>query len=235
MLKTLYDAIQKDATPVILNVDGRNYSDKKLEPVFTPEPASLMVRTLTGLVDYLKTNVDGLKIENLLCHVESPSSVAILSGLEGPFHDRGSYIRAALDQIELPFNKWMDGESFNIALQACFEDHADRGVVLKYVSDVVATTDMAISDDGASQAVTVRSGITSKSVKALPNPVTLRPFRTFTEVPQPVSNFVFRCRQNGNKMEYTLVEADGGAWRGVAMKSIKEYMEKAVPGLNVIA
>jgi len=32
-----------------------------------------------------------------------------------------------------------------------------------------------------------------------------------------------------------LVEADGGAWRGEAMKNIKEYLETAVPGLNVIA
>ena len=93
----------------------------------------------------------------------------------------------------------------------------------------------ATSDDGISQAVAVKAGITSKGVKELPNPVTLRPYRTFTEVEQPASAFIFRCRQDHGKMQFMLCEADGGAWRSEAMKNIKAYMEAAVPGLNVIA
>ena len=69
----------------------------------------------------------------------------------------------------------------------------------------------------------------------LPNPVTLRPFRTFTEVEQPASSFVFRAKQKDGGMEFMLVEADGGAWRGEAMRNIKEYMQKAIPELSVIA
>ena len=36
-------------------------------------------------------------------------------------------------------------------------------------------------------------------------------------------------------MKYMLAEADGGAWRGEAMRNVKEYLLKMVPGLNVIA
>ncbi len=234
MLKALYEAIREDAGPKIIKLGEREYSDESLYPVHAPQPKTLEVKTLTGLVDYLETNVDKLKLEEMLCHVESPSLVSIISGLEGSFRDRGKYIQAKLDQIELPFNKWVDAETFNIALQSCFVDDADRALVLKYISRVVATSEAATTDDGTSQAVEVKVGIASKAVTELPNPVTLRPYRTFTEVEQPASRFVFRVRQDGGKMQYTLVEADGGAWRNVAMSSIKDYMEKALPDLKVI-
>ena len=111
----------------------------------------------------------------------------------------------------------------------------DRGLVLKYISNVSAVAETGATDDGISQAVTVKIGIASKSVSILPNPVTLRPFRTFTEVEQPASDFIFRCRQQDGAMSFSLTSADGGAWRAEAMQNIKDFMEKAVPGLNVIA
>ncbi|MDR2054492.1 MAG: hypothetical protein LBQ10_01270 [Desulfovibrio sp.] len=60
----------------------------------------------------------------------------------------------------------------------------------------------------------------------------LRPYRTFNEVEQPVSPFVFRAQEGPR---FALIEADNGAWESVAMKSIKEFMEYEVPGLHVIA
>ena len=46
----------------------------------------------------------------------------------------------------------------------------------------------------------------------VPNPVTLRPFRTFIEVEQPESKFIFRMREGGR---CAIFEADGahGSWR----------------------
>lgn len=240
MLKTLYDAIREDAAPTIVKVDGRDYADRSLYPVNTPRPEPLTVSTLTALADYLNTNVDELERGKLICHVKSHSEVAIRSALLGDFANRACYIRAELDQLQLPFNKWMGAESFNIALQSCFCEPeglaaTDKGLVLKYIGSVVAINESATSDDGITQAVAVRTGISSKAVKALPNPVTLRPYRTFTEVEQPASSFIFRCRQDDGDMQFSLTEADGGAWRAEAMKNIKAFMEQAVPGLNVIA
>ena len=111
----------------------------------------------------------------------------------------------------------------------------DKSLVLKYIGSIVAINESATSDDGITQAVAVKTGISSKAVKALPNPVTLRPYRTFVEVEQPASSFIFRCRQDDGDVQFCLVEADGGAWRAEAMKNIKAFMEQAVPGLNVIA
>ena len=240
MLEKLYNAIRKDAAPSIVKVDGRDYADRDLYPVSTPCPDRLIVSTLTALADYLNTNVDELERGKLICHVKSHSEVAIRSALLGDFADRACYIRAELDQLEIPFNQWKDAESFNIILQSCFAEPeglaaTDKGLVLKYIGSIVAINESATADDGITQAVAVKTGISSKAVKALPNPVTLRPYRTFTEVEQPASSFIFRCRQNGEGgVQFCLVEADGGAWRAEAMKRIKAFME-AVPGLNVIA
>ena len=242
MLKTLYEAIRKDSAPVQFKINGREYTDKRLYPVNTPAPNPLVVSTLSSLADYLNTNVDNLTIPELICHVVSPAVVEIRSKLQGEFCDRACYIRAELDQIKLPFNSWMDAEAFNIALQACFTESivedvkaTDKGLVLKFTSSVTSIVESATSDDGISQAVTVKTGITSKGVKELPNPVRLRPYRTFTEVEQPASEFIFRCRQDQGKMQFMLCEADGGAWRSEAMNNIKDFMESTVRDLNVIA
>lgn len=241
MLEALYRAIRKDAPPAILKVGGRDYADKNLYEIATPCPQPLTVSTLTALADYLNANVDELERGKLICHVKSPSEVAIRSALLGDFANRASYIQAELDQLEIPFNQWKDAETFNIVFQSCFCEPeglaaTDKGLVLKYLGSVVAINESATADDGVTQAVAVKTGISSKAVKALPNPVTLRPYRTFTEVEQPASSFIFRCRQNGEGgVQFCLVEADGGAWRAQAMKNIKAFMEQAVPGLNVIA
>ncbi|WP_270229538.1 hypothetical protein, partial [Desulfovibrio legallii] len=233
-------AIRGDAAPAVIEIKGRNYTSKNVVPVSTPTPAKLTVSTLTGLVDYIKSNVDELNVSSLLCHVESPSKVTLNSNLLGDFADRAVFLAAELHQLQIPLNKYLDAEAFNILLQSCFvepEDPmkaTDRGIVLKYAANVKTMVEGVMADDGVAQAVTVKKGIASVENVVMPNPVTLRPYRTFVEVEQPASKFVFRARDDDG-MEFMLVEADGGAWRGEAMKNIKEYLEAAVPGLNVIA
>ena len=55
-----------------------------------------------------------------------------------------------------------------------------------------------------------------------PNPVTLRPYRTFNEVEQPASQFVFRINKLAN---LALFEADGGKWKLEAVESIANYLK----------
>ncbi len=92
--KALYEAIRRDAAPTTLEIDGRTYASASLVPVRTPTPEPLTVKTLSAIEDYLRTNVDGLDGEKIICHVESPESVAILSALQGSFDDRKTYTRS---------------------------------------------------------------------------------------------------------------------------------------------
>lgn len=243
MLKALYDAIRNDAPAKIYDFEGGiRFADKEMKPVFEPKPKAICVTSLTGIVDYLNTNVDGLERKDLICHVISPSAVAVFSKLRGSMKQRDTYILADLDRIQIPLNDWIEAEKFNIILQSCFVDPddpklvTDRAKVLRYIANIKSVSEAGISDDGTQQAVTIRKNIASVENSILPNPVTLRPWRTFPEVEQPASNFVFRAKSDANgNMFYLLVEADGGAWTGEAMKNIKEYMEANVRELNVIA
>ena len=59
----------------------------------------------------------------------------------------------------------------------------------------------------------------------VPNPVKLRPYRTFAEIEQPESSYVFRIKDSERGPHFKLVESDGGLWKNVTMKKIKEYLE----------
>ncbi len=59
------------------------------------------------------------------------------------------------------------------------------------------------------------------SPRVVPNPVILAPYRTFPEIEQVESKFIFRMQEGPNAALY---EADGGAWKNEAMRRIKEYL-----------
>lgn len=56
----------------------------------------------------------------------------------------------------------------------------------------------------------------------VPNPVELAPYRTFLEVEQPESQFIFRMKDGPR---CAIFEADGGAWRNQAITNIREYLK----------
>lgn len=93
--------------------------------------------------------------------------------------------------------------------------------MLKLVGNVKEEAVNTIGDDGVSQSVVAKMGVATVGNVKVPNPVLLKPYRTFVEVEQPESNFIFRMRKGP---ECALFEADGGAWKLEAIDNIKEYL-----------
>lgn len=231
-LKELYLQIQRDAHGQEIDLGGRTFTTKPVHPVLEPSPECIEVTTLTGLIDYLKGKVDGLDLGKLVCHVENPTTVTLKSTLAGPFMQRHEYIRAKADLPEMYFDRKLDAEEFNVWVQSAFVADEHRGLVLKFAANVKSVVEGQATDDGVSQVASIKTGIVSVENVIVPNPVRLAPYRTFTEVAQPESEFIFRAH-TGNK--FSLTEADGGAWRSVAMQSLKAYIENKVKDLIVIA
>ena len=74
----------------------------------------------------------------------------------------------------------------------------------------------------------------------VPNPVELKPYRTFFEIEQPSSSFVFRMKSGGKGHEdgpmCSLHEADGGAWRLDAIEEVKHFLRYKKPDyISIIA
>ncbi len=106
--------------------------------------------------------------------------------------------------------------------------------LLKFVSNISQDSSVIQGDNGVSQQITARKGISLSYNAKMPNPVTLRPYRTFPEVEQPASSFVFRAQGDGNGVALALFEADGKAWKHQAIVSIRDYFLAALEGFDVI-
>jgi hypothetical protein len=79
--------------------------------------------------------------------------------------------------------------------------------------------------------VTVKTGIAKIEDVFVPNPVVLAPYRTFPEIAQPESKFIFRMQTGPTA---ALFEADGGAWRNEAMGRIKAWLEEQLAEFKYI-
>ncbi|OSA69870.1 hypothetical protein [Clostridium botulinum] len=214
----------------IVKLDRGTFSIERLSRVTGPVADTLIVSTLTGLVDYIKSNTDILP-EQLLVQVKSHNEVRLYSPLN-PDREREEYIRAeAILPNNIYYNRFIDTEEFNIMLQSSFVDVGDKEVLLKYTGLIKDEAVKSTGDDGVSQAVTIKTGVASVGQAVVPNPVELAPYRTFPEVQQPTSKFIFRMQQ-GPKA--AIFEADGGAWRNQAMQSIKAYLEEELKGIDNI-
>lgn len=218
-------------------INGDMYSDKPLHRVenYIPKADSVKVRTLTSLLDYIKGHIDGMT-DKMIVAVESPTTVRLCSQLDDN-RDREYMMVAEALLPSFGFNQFIGQESFCINIQSKFIPTEDRELLLKFAGTVEAGTVAQYGDDGVTQKATIKTGLASKGEAIIPNPVRLKPYRTFLEIDQPVSDFIFRMRE-GHGVECAIFEADGGAWQIEAMQRIKAYLQEALedmPQFTVIA
>lgn len=180
----------------------------------------LKITTLAGVVKAITTNM--LEHEVSSINVVSPTKLFIYGHVDG--HGR----REVLAQTELlfnpfSFNRQYEREDMIVALQSLFVKNNDRELLLKFISNVKDSNEQNYVDDGVSQVAKVQVGAASLSNAVVPNPVSLKPFRTFPEVEQPESKFIFRMQDADS---FKLVEADGGVWEREAIVNIGKFLEE---------
>lgn len=204
------------------NVDGQVFSTQPLHPVKEATPSAILVHSLSGMIEYLKSKFDG--DESLMVHVKSPTEVEAFSTFNRDYNRR-VVIKAEAMLPQFNFGNFHDPENFIIKLQSAFVKNEDRDIILKVVGNIKEESVQSYGDDGISQTVTAKTGVAQVGTVLVPNPVSLQPYRTFVEVEQPVSNFIFRM-QSGPRCAF--FESDGGAWKQDAMTGIKSYLEAAL-------
>ncbi|MDR4971645.1 hypothetical protein [Bacillus toyonensis] len=218
MTKEAIEKVLEIGTVETHKIGEQIYATQRLHLVQEPTPAEIVLRSLSGLVGYVKSEFD--TAESLMIHIENPTTVSVFTAVNGDKR-RSVYIQAQASIPRFGFSNFHDREEFNIALQSGFVQNTHRDIVLKVVGTVVEGAVKEIGDDGVSQAVTAKTSVANRENVKVPNPVELSPYRTFVEVEQPESKFVFRMREGAR---CGLFEADGGAWKLEAMNNIKEYL-----------
>ncbi|WP_265478596.1 hypothetical protein [Lactiplantibacillus plantarum] len=194
---------------------------------------SITTSTLSSIVTYIESGMD--RRSHVLIHVVSPNEVKLLSDLDD-YGAREELMVAQPTNDAVRWGHYYDRESMNIILQSSFQSTSDgtttddRDAIIKFIGNLVQDNNSVhVQDDGVTQSANIRQGVASQAEAKVPNPVLLKPYRTFTEVDQPESHFIFRIDSD---MEAALFEADGGAWRQVAINNIKEYLTNSLEDLS---
>lgn len=223
-----------ESTNPIVKIEQGTFSKENLKRIYEPKAETLKVSTLTGLVDYIKAKIDILPAK-LLIQVVSYKEVALHCPLDND-RSREKVIEAcALLPNNIEYGRFIDTEQFNIMLQSGFIDGGTKETLLKYTGLIQDESVRSTGDDGVSQQVTVKTGVASVGQAVVPNPVRLAPYRTFPEIQQPFSKFIFRMKEGPRA---AIFEADGGAWKNEAILSIKEYLKenlKDIENIEIIA
>ena len=186
-----------------------------------PSPESLYTFSLSGLVAFIRADVDGFFSEagyRHIVHVHNERVVKILLKLTDKEMRRPSLATCIASNLEIPFGKFLAPEEFQIMVQTRILPGENRDTVLRLAGAIKAEQSMQTADDGFSQKVTIKRGVATVGDVVVKNPVELAPLRTFFEVEQPVSPFVLRFNEQAN---VALFEGDGGAWKLQAVRNIK--------------
>lgn len=156
--------------PIVTEIDGHKYVAYKgnfnrvrpVEPEEEKQPAAFETFSLQGLVDFIKTDVDGLfgnPERRHIVRVTNVNKVEVFSPVTGFFKKR--YLVAVCNALvpQIPFDKYMDAESFQIMVQTRFEESDNRALVLKLSGSLRSEQTMQTADDGVSQKVTINKGV----------------------------------------------------------------------------
>lgn len=230
----------------VIEIDGQKYvwnrNNYRWEPVkpvnFLPDdapvPAAYIFFTLDGLIDYIIENVEGLipsePEKRLILQVVDHTTVKLISHPSEHHKERHVIAKCDAHVPDISFGRYMDTESFNTQLLSKFIDTEARAALFKVIKSMTKEQGCNTTDDGVSQVITVKQGVSMAANVTFQNPVPLKPMRTFAEIDQPESNFTLRVNEDA---ECALFEADGGAWKNVAVTSIRDYLRSKLSGQNV--
>lgn len=226
----------------VVYIDQKPYSTLKMTPVFDDRIVRpINLKTLTGFIDYINSKIDDISIPDMICTVDAGVYCELISAINIITKNRDKFVTASVssDIQNFGFNDFIGHEEFCIKLKSMFVETQDQLKLLAYVSKLSIENNVQVHDDGVTQSATIKKGMSGalKAQEVAPVTVKLRPYRTFNEIEQPETTFLFRMRQSSSSPTPTcaLFDADGGAWRQIASQSIKKYIEAQIKDLTVVA
>ncbi len=219
------ERIVKENKVQIIEANGRVFSTRELEEILPTKYSAREVRfsDLSSIVEIVKQEIDNF-VCPLFINIESETVVSVLTSLDAEKSREKPY-SAVAEGSKFRFGSHYDYEAFVIAVRSLFVPTEDTASLLELLKKVSNVDSVEVEDDGVTQKVVASQGaMLSSNLKVAPIR-TLAPFRTFIEVEQPESEFLFRL---SDKNCFALYEADGGAWRIKAKKNIRAFFEDAL-------
>lgn len=240
--------VGKKLVPVeIKEFSGRRYSRYNLMPISDPMVSPLWISTLSSLVDlctgkFKDGSKDSLGFEKFdaakhVVHVASEKTVEVVAAVSDHWKNRECIVKCSLTEtVPFTFGQFLTQDKFIIGLLSTFEETDDRQALVRLAGAAKAEAVTLSHDDGISQEVTLKGGAHLVDKVPARNLVKLAPFRTFREVAQPASQFLFRMQQSGENLPtFALFEADGGAWKLTAIENIARALRVGIVGATIVS
>lgn len=228
-----------DLAPVErFSIHGLEYCQQGLTLLTPPAAPAFAVTTLDGFVNMIEAGVDGFDVDLSVVHVVDFESVSLSARKASGYGVRHIHLTASPVKgiTKFAFNQWGPQEDFIIGLQSHFQSSPDLDYLQKLASHIDLKESIKTVDSGVAQEVTIRNGVAFSETVEAKIKLTLKPFRTFRELDQPASDFVFRVKAGGGM---ALFEADGGTWKIAAINAIGSWLSNRlktseVPGLAAL-
>ena len=241
MLKAAIEKIVELASPSVIQVNGKTFSNERFtevkEQLYYPE--CLILNSLDGIVKMIQKEAkekrlsdinvptdDNTVEQRLYVRVSEYNRVDVFTS----YDTQGVRTYLYRSNADVPgFREgFRDRETMLIQLRSLFLQTPDVAYLLDLLSKMSDEEKVTSQDNGVTQVVEARKGVALKEQVEVRPRVKLTPFRTFLEVDQPESEFLLRVGDGG---QVGLFEADGGVWKLVAKRSIVAYLEERLKDL----
>lgn len=228
MLKAMINRIVELAAPTTYEIDGCTYSSESLRridpPKYKPEPINV-----TGLDSICKLVQNEAKAvgRKIFIRIAAYNKVSVFSTFDDQY-ERSYLYRCEADTPNVTVDRFLPYEKAVIELRSLYIPNEGSEYLLNLLGSITSESKVTSSDNGVTQTVEAKSGISLLQNVQVKSRVSLRPFRTFIEVAQPESEFLLRISGNG---EIGLYEADGGVWKLEATRNVAGYFEEALKNL----
>lgn len=204
-------------------INGDTYSDHELVRIdpHVAHPRQISVTGLDSIVKLVRNELDVFDNLPLFIRVDGARKVSVFSTYDDEMC-RDSLYEATCDVPDFR-EGFREQENAIIELRSKFAPGDGVNYLLDLLSRINKENGVTTRDNGVSQEVEARSGVSLKQLVQVKPRVNLRPYRTFLEVEQPESEFILRLDNDGN---VGLFEADGGMWKMEAKHAISAYFEE---------
>lgn len=226
MLAKFVDKIVSLKETKLFEIEGQQFSDRELHYVrpHVDRPEGVSVNGLDSICKLIRTEKSWN--DTVFVNVSQYDRVEVITSYQ-PDLSRNTLYHARAD---VPgFNGgWRDRETALVQLRSLFIPGEGTEYLLDILSRISEESKITSSDNGITQVVEAREGISLNAFVAVRPRVTLQPFRTFLEVPQPESEFLIRVDKDRG---IGFFEADGGVWKLEAKRNVAKYFNENLKDL----
>lgn len=238
MLRDLAEKIEElvngQVKPEIVEHDGVDYikTAHGYEQLKKPHTQKIEVNSLDGLVKLIKNHKNDVGIEDdeyLVDNICLPlivkvdfNCIEVMSALNAD-KSRNYLFEANPMTPRLSIGHNMSAEEMIILLSTSFIMTENTEKFINSLSSLRVVEEVEFNDDGVGQTVTAKKGASMNAKFQVQPIVKLKPIRTYAEINQVESKFLFRVNQDGS---VCLREADGGQWKYEVQKRIVAYLEE---------